>query len=246
MPPEASMEVRLAERLPPAGRPAMLQRWEDLLFLHWKWDAPEIQRTLAPGLAVDTFGGDAWLGVVPFFMRAIRPAALPPVPWFSYFLELNVRTYVVDQQGRPGVWFYSLDCNRRVAVWVARNFFHLPYEFAKMRATRAHGAVDYHSQRCGAAGSSDFTYQPAGPANEARPGSLDFFLVERYRLFAARADRSLRSGRVHHSPYQLSAAKVEAWATDLFSLNGFSQPDRPPDHAVISAGVSVKIYALGG
>ena len=222
----------------------MFQRWKDLLFLHWKWDADEIQRTLPAGLTVDTFDGAAWLGVVPFFMHSIRPAMLPPVPWLSYFLELNVRTYVVDARGRPGVWFYSLDCNRIIAVWLARNRFHLPYEHASMRATRGAGAVDYHSRRRGAENASHFAYRPAAAPLEAPPGSLEFFLVERYRLFAADGAR-IFSGRVHHPPYQLSKTTVDASRTDLFSLNGFSDPGRPADHVIGSPGVSVSVYALG-
>jgi uncharacterized protein len=245
MPFETTLAARLAERERPTGRPAMFQRWEDLLFLHWKWDADEIQRTLPAGLTVDTFGGDGWLGVVPFFMQAVRPALLPPVPWLSYFLELNVRTYAVDDQGRPGVWFYSLDCNRAIPVWLARNFFHLPYEHATMRATRIEGAVDYLSRRRGAPGASHFAYQPAGATAESPPGSLEFFLIERYRLFAARSGGSIQSGRVRHRPYQISAVTVAEWSTDLLSLNKFSDPERQPDHAVVSPGVSVEIYALG-
>lgn len=101
----------------------MRQRWEKLLFLHWAWDAAEVQRTLPLGLTVDTFEGRAWLGVVPFFMRDVRPAWVPSVPGISNFLELNVRTYVFDGRGRPGIWFYSLDCNQRLAVRAARTFF---------------------------------------------------------------------------------------------------------------------------
>ncbi len=245
MPIAVTPEARLAERARPTGRPAMFQRWEDLLFLHWKWDPAEIQRTLPAGLTVDTFDGAAWLGVVPFYMRAIRPAMLPPVPWLSYFLELNVRTYAVDERGRPGVWFYSLDCNRAIPVWLARNLFHLPYEHARMRATREGGAIDYHSRRRGAAGKSHFSYRSAGPAAEATPESLEFFLVERYRLFATRPGRAMQSGCVHHRPYPLAAAAVEEWSTDLLALNGFELPARAPDHAAFSAGVNVEVYALG-
>ena len=239
------MNRRLAEREVPAARPVMFQRWEDLLFLHWKFSPPEIQRTLPAGLTVDRFEGDAWLGVVPFFMRAVRPAAVPAVPWFSNFLELNVRTYVVDAQGRPGVWFYSLDCNRRAAVWLARTFFHLPYENAAMQADRSRPMVEYRSSRRGADASSHFIYGPGSAPTEAAPDSLEFFLVERYRLFARTPHGRIRSGRVHHAPYRLSPAQLPAWQTDLFALNGFADPARPPDHAVVSPGVCVSIYPLG-
>jgi uncharacterized protein len=63
---------RLAVRTRPAGRkPVMHQRWEDLLFLHWSYDPLAIQSTLPSGLAVDTFEGKAFVGIVPFFMRDV-------------------------------------------------------------------------------------------------------------------------------------------------------------------------------
>ena len=135
------MARRLAQRERPASFLVGRQRWNHLLFGHWKIDAAEIQATLPPGLFVDTFEGDAYLGVVPFFMQRVRPAWLPPLPGVSWFLELNVRTYVFDAEGRPGVWFYSLDCNQPVAVFLARSLFHLPYFHAKMTSVIRDGAI---------------------------------------------------------------------------------------------------------
>ncbi len=105
----------------------MRQSWDHLLFLHWVLSPARIQETLPPGLWVDCHDGQAYLGIVPFFMMRIRPNGLPSVPYLSHFLECNVRTYVHDEQGTPGVWFYSLDTNRWLAHWIARNFFKLPY-----------------------------------------------------------------------------------------------------------------------
>ncbi|MEI6536644.1 MAG: DUF2071 domain-containing protein, partial [Verrucomicrobiaceae bacterium] len=98
---------RLAARELQPGSPVMFQQWRDLLFLHWEYSAAAIQATLPEGLFVDTFDGKAYLGVVPFFMRKIRPRFLPAVPGISDFMELNLRTYVHDRAGVPGVWFYS-------------------------------------------------------------------------------------------------------------------------------------------
>ncbi len=84
----------------------MYQKWRELLFVHWTFDPDEIQATLPPGLRVDTFEGRAYVGVVPFYMRDIRPRFCPPLPWISDFLELNLRTYVFEESsGTPGVWF---------------------------------------------------------------------------------------------------------------------------------------------
>ena len=238
------LEQRLAERTRPARRVWGYQRWDRLAFLHWAWDPVAIQATLPPGLTVDTHAGEAFLGIVPFWMNRIRPAYLPPVPWLSYFLELNVRTYVVDAHGRSGVWFYSLDCNRAIPVWVARAAFHLPYEHARMTATVDGERVIYASQRRGDPHVSRFEYAPAGEPTAAEPGSLAFFLAERYRLFARRRDGTLRSGQVHHAPYPLAPATVDAYDTRVLELAGFAAPGRPPDHVHTSRGVSVEVFAL--
>lgn len=222
----------------------MHQRWEQLLFLHWTFDPPVIQATLPPGLTVDTFDGKAWVATVPFLMRGIRPRFSPAVPGISDFLELNLRTYVHDEQGRPGVWFYSLDCNQPLAVWTARTLFHLPYQHARMTAMNiADRGLVYTSQRAQDPHVSRFEYRLATGFHEAEPGSLEFFLAERYLLFS-QTPRGLRMGRVHHRPYPLAEAAVTRWDTRLFTLAGLPEPQRPPDHVIGSAGVQVRVFPL--
>ena len=133
MPP--TTDQRLAARTPDGKAPLVfLQNWEHLLLLHWRVDPDLIQATLPPGLNVDTTEDSAWLSIVPFCMSWVRPRRLPALPFISHFLQLNVRTYVYDDEGRPGVWFYSLDCSSGPACWVARKFFKLPYFQARMKA----------------------------------------------------------------------------------------------------------------
>lgn len=236
-------ESRLAVRERPDRAHVMHQRWEQLIFLHWRWGVKEIQQTLPPGLFVDTFEGDAWLAIVPFFMRTIRPRFCPAVPGISDFLEMNVRTYVHDEQGRPGVWFYSLDCDQPLAVWTARTFFHLPYHHARMKAPVVDGWIDYTCQRRSESAQSRYRYQVSNEAHAADPGSLEFFLAERYLLFS-RTPRGLRCGQVHHTPYPLANAKVESWSLEPLLQAGFTDPRRPPDHIVGSPGVNVLVYPL--
>src|SRR6202795_1171781 len=141
---------QLIERqLPRRLSPVMYQRWLHLLFLHWPLATEIVQRTLPQGLQADTFEGHAWVGIVPFFMRGVRPAGFVAVPGISNFLELNLRTYVLDDYGRPGIWFYSLDANQALAVPLAGAAFALPYKFAEMRARISDGEVDYRSHRFG-------------------------------------------------------------------------------------------------
>ncbi|AKC81727.1 hypothetical protein IMCC26134_01130 [Verrucomicrobia bacterium IMCC26134] len=226
----------------------MFQSWRHLLFLHWEWDRAAIQATLPPGLYVDCHQGRAFLGVVPFWMDRIRPRFLPPVPGLSWFLELNLRTYVHTADGTPGVWFYSLDCNNHVAVGIARTFFSLPYVFARQQGVRPatpESQARFQSRRPGG-NANTFAYAPAvaGAFKPTVPGSLEFFLVERYLLFSRRRNGSLASGRVWHTPYKVAPAKVDVAETTLFTDNAFPSPARPADHAHTSPGVDVSIFPL--
>jgi uncharacterized protein YqjF (DUF2071 family) len=222
----------------------MHQRWERLLFLHWNFDPEIIQATLPRGLRVDTHDGRAWVAIVPFEMRGIRPRFLPAVPGISDFLELNLRTYAYDESGAPGVWFYSLDCNQGLAVRIARGVFRLPYQHAAMMLREsADGWLDYRSRRRGDETESAFEYRLGSNAWRAKPGSLEFFLAERYLLYAPTA-KGLATGRVHHNPYPLVEAELMKWDTRLFRLAGLPEPDRAPDHVIGSPGVSVRVWPL--
>jgi len=238
-----SIEQRLSLRARPVRRPVMFQRWDDLLFLHWEIEPARIQAMLPPGLFVDTFEGRAFVGVVPFYMRRVRPAWLPCVPGISEFLELNVRTYVHDAQGRAGVWFFSLDCNQPLAVWAARLFFGLPYFHARMTASRApDGITHYRSTRRGKRAEFACTYALAGDVFAAEPGTLEFFLIERYLLFAQKG-RGLFSGRVHHSPYPLQRVEGLTFEGDLLAAQNFPT-EAESAHVIGSAGVQVDIFAV--
>ena len=241
--------LRLEACTRPAGKSVMYQRWRDLLFLHWEYPAAAIQETLPDGLFVDTFGGKAYLGIVPFFMENIRPRFLPAVPGLSNFMEVNVRTYVYDRASVPGAWFYSLNANQRLAVALARRFFHLPYEQAEMQSQRtATGALRYRSARAGGdahGGCAVFVYAAGVEMPPPAPESLEFFLVERYRLHAD-SDGQLRRGAVYHRPYSLCRADVTVWDERLLALNGFPPTGRPPDHIAMSHGVDVTVFPLQG
>lgn len=241
-------ENRLRERVRPAGSPVMYQRWLELLFLHWSVDPSLVLPTLPLGLSVDTFDGRAWIGVVPFQMTGVRPRFLPAVPRISNFPELNLRTYVVDKQGRPGVWFYSLDTPRSLPNWIARTFFYLNYRLARIRVETNGATIDYCSElsQSGRWGyPQKYSWEREGSAFEAEPGSLEFFLAERYRLFAhdPRGKRIL-TGQVHHVPYPLQRVRLGDYSMHLFETNELEAPLGAPQSSLASAGVDVEIYPM--
>ncbi|MFZ0710825.1 MAG: DUF2071 domain-containing protein [Terrimicrobiaceae bacterium] len=241
---QPTMEDRLLARGRPKTRPVLRMQWKELLFLHWSWEEREIQASLPPGLFVDTFEGKAWLAIVPFFMKKVHPVALPCLPWLSNFLELNVRTYVHDGAGLPGVWFYSLVCSQPLAVAIARRFFHLNYIHARMEATiDPSGRCSYKARRRGFEEAA-FRYGSSGAKAVAEPGSLEFFLVERYVLFSAGRKQELHAGRVHHVPYRIGPAAVEEWSFAPATAAGFRSPLRPADHAMVAEDLDVLAWPI--
>lgn len=243
--------VTLADRLRVRQRPkrthVMHHSWQDLLFIHWKIPVEVAQSWLPKGLTVDSWGGSAWVGIVPFKMREIRPRNLPSLPWVSDFLELNVRTYAVNENGVPGVWFLSLDASRWLAVYLARAWFGLPYFHAEMSCRRdPDGATDYRCYRYGQEFQREdaFRWKPEGSITHAELGTLEFFLIERYVLFSVTSSGQIASGRVSHPPYPLQKANLTAWSETPLILNGIERFGTPPDHAIASPGVHVEVFGL--
>ncbi|MDB5235911.1 MAG: hypothetical protein JWR44_2904 [Hymenobacter sp.] len=238
---------RLALRERPMGSPLLRQEWSELLFMHWAVPVELLQPLLPPRLQIDTYDGMAWLAVVPFRMSKVRTRITPPVPGTDEFLELNVRTYV-HLDGVPGVWFLSLDATSALAVWTARTFFNLPYLRAAMRletpsaqlrqfmAERTHGGAPSASFRA--------TWKTGPPLPPAEPGSLAFFLTERYCLYASnKAQTKLYRGRVAHSPWPLSSAQLLHYESSLIEAHGLPTPTGAP---LVHAGgpVSVELWPM--
>ena len=230
----------LRARVRPTRRPVMRQSWDDLFFLHWEYAAEAIQSRLPAGLTVDTFEGKAYLGVVGFRMNAVRPLGLPALPWLSYFNELNVRTYVRDASGEPGVWFFSLDCDRAPAVVIARAGFGLPYEHAAMSFGPG---LAQSCRRQGEQETARYAWSAVSSPQIAAPGSLEFHLAERYSFFSVRDGRLVR-GQVHHAPYELSSTDTAAWSDLPLRWDGFDVGGRPPDLAHCCQGVAIEAFSL--
>ncbi len=199
-----------------------MQSWHDLLFAHWRM-APEQLRPLLPkSLTLDTFEGDAWIGITPFHMH-LRPRGLPSV---SHFPELNCRTYV-EFGGKPGVFFFSLDAGSRLAVWGAKTFYLLPYFHAHIKIRKEGDRIRYISRRSSAAASLSANYAPSGPVRDSRRGTLEHWLTERYCLYAYSRQRLYR-GEIHHVPWPLQNATCEIEENSIAAASGIALPQTSP------------------
>ena len=201
--------------------------WNDLLFMHWPVSDKALRSLVPAELEIDLFEGQAWLGVIPFVMTDVRPRCIPSV-LAANFPELNVRTYV-RFKGKAGVWFFSLDAASRLAVWTARQFFHLPYRFARMSSSFSREFIEYRSQRVGVPDVQLLCrYKPVGSAVRFRPETLDSWLTERYCLFAANASGQIFRGDIYHEPWRLQSAEVEIMANTMTSPLGLTLPREMP------------------
>jgi len=203
----------------------MLQSWRRLTFLHWRYDPDVVQRLLPPGLEIDVFDGSAWVGLVPFEIHRLRPPGMPIIPWLSNFAETNVRTYAVGPDGSRGVWFFSLDAARLLAVLGARAAYGLPYFWANMRVVERDGGIRYQSRRSHA--STDILIEPGVQFSPRELNDRDHFLTARYRLFA-RLRGNLAFAPVEHDPWPLARARVRQLRESLLQAGGLSEPSGEP------------------
>jgi len=189
----------------------MTQTWHDLLFAHWIVDRRTLRALVPAVFELDLFDGAGWVGIVPFHMTNVAPRGMPSLPWISEFPELNVRTYV-RVNDRPGIYFFSLDAGRRLAVQAARTLLNLPYYSAAMTVAAQDGRIAYESHRTHARSPEarlSVTYRSAGAPFQAVRGTLDYFLTERYCLYNLDHRGVPYRLDIHHPPWPLQRADAE-------------------------------------
>lgn len=205
-----------------AGPWVMTQYWRQLLFAHWAVEPEAVQRLLPRGLRVHCFAGQAYVAVVPFAMEEVRPR-LAPVG--MDFLELNVRTYVEPD----GVYFWSLEASSALAVWGARQFFHLPYMHARMHSERREGWTEFRSERTHrgeAEARFAARYRPVG--DRLAPEPLLDFLTERYCLYTTDARGGIYRGDIHHVRWPLRRAEAVFTENTMAAASGLELPATAP------------------
>jgi len=207
----------------------MTQTLHDLMFAHWPIALEVLQARVPRALPVDCFNGQAWVGIVPFRITNLAPRGVPSLPFVSAFPELNVRTYVTVD-GKPGVYFFSLDAGSSVAVAAARTLFHLPYFTATMDVDVAGESVRYSSVRDDGVPEARFeaAYRPVGPVQPPVAGTLEHFLTERYCLYTIDGSSRVRRLQIHHPPWPLQPAEANVRVNTMADAAGIALPAAPP------------------
>jgi uncharacterized protein YqjF (DUF2071 family) len=203
----------------------MAQTWHDLLFAHWPVSELELARVVPPQLELDLFEGRAWIAVVPFRMDRIRPRGLFPLPKLSATPEINVRTYV-KFNGKRGVYFLSLHAPNPAAVQVAQRFFHLPYYQAAIEIRNEAETIHYASL----SDTAEFrgSYRPSGETAASQPGTLDYWLTERYCFYTLDKAGNVIRGEVDHPPWALQPAEASIQVNTMTTPFGIKLPDIQP------------------
>jgi len=197
----------------------MKQTWNDLLFAHFPVNFDVLRKLVPEIFPLDTFDGMCWVGVVPFHMTDIRLRGLPPIPGTDKFPELNVRTYVTID-GKPGVYFFSLDATNLLAIQVAKTFYHLPYLHAKMKVEKQGDMIEYKSIRKSEDARFVADYRPVSEKYFAEKGSFEEWLVERYCLYTLNPKGvPLRCDILHH-PWELQQAEADIKENTMLSSQG--------------------------
>ncbi|MGE7119010.1 YqjF family protein [Peribacillus sp. NPDC046944] len=208
----------------------MKQTWNDLLFAHYPIKIEALQKLVPAVLPLDSFDGMGWIGVVPFHMTDIRLRGLPPVPGTDRFPELNVRTYVTVD-GKPGVYFFSLDASNMLAVKTAQTVYHLPYKFADMNVQRSGDVIDYISKRRNGNQTFECTYKPTSEPYLAEKGSFDEWLTERYCLYTLNNKGVPLRCDILHKPWPLQHAEADIRQNTMLTNQGIHvENDKPILH----------------
>lgn len=218
------------------GPVMMRQSWRDLTFVHWAVSPEEVAHLMPPGVRPDILNGVTFVGLIPFRMVGAGIARGPGVPWFGSFLETNVRLYSVDDTGRRGIVFLSLDADRAAVVVGARAAFGLPYRWAWMRH-RSDGDVHSYDARLRLPGRGAESHVEVRVGARRRSTELDEFLTARWGLHVRWLGRTLYVPN-RHEIWPLHDAEVLAVDDGLVASVGLrGLTTRPPDHVAFSPGV---------
>ncbi|HSA52438.1 MAG TPA: DUF2071 domain-containing protein [Yinghuangia sp.] len=224
----------------PIARPLLTQSWLDVAFVHWAAAPDDIAHLFPPGTRPDTLDGTTYIGLVPFRMHRVGWLGLPGMPYLGSFPETNVRLYSVDEQGRRGVVFLSLDASRLAAVATARAAFGLPYVWSRMSVRRGNGTVTYVSSRHrpeGRPADSRVTVRVGEPIGQ--PNEIEQFVTARWGLHHRIRSRTRYLPNAHpHWP--LRRAELVAYDSALVTAAGLPEPAGEPVSVLFSPGVPVR------
>ena len=221
---------------PPLAGPALFdQDWRSVFFLHWAVDPAEAAPFMPRGVRPDVFDGATYVGLVPFRMVDAGLGRRHPTPYLGTFLECNVRLYSVDDEGRHGVVFRSLEATRWFTAMSARWGYALPYTWARMQVKQRGERWWWRSDRRYPRGGGSLRLT-VDVGERVEPTDLEVFYTARWGLHSTLAGRTVWTPNEHET-WPLFAAHVLELQEDLVVRAGLRVPGEPTERALYSPGV---------
>lgn len=221
---------------PPLTGPALFdQDWSSVFFLHWAVDPVEVAHLLPAGTRPDVFDGATYVGLVPFRMVDAGLTRRLPTPYLGTFLECNVRLYSVDDEGRHGVVFRSLEASRWITAMAARWGYRLPYTWAHMRVKQRGERWWWTSERRYPGGGGSLR-MVADVAAQVVPTDLEVFLTARWGLHSRIAGATVWTPN-EHEPWSLHEVTLSELEQDLVQEAGVSVGPVPGLRPLFAPGV---------
>lgn len=184
---------------------------EDLTLLHWPADPKRIGRALPGGLAVDTYDGRAWLGLVLFRVQRVRTRIGRAPQILSSYMQACARTYVTCAD-KPGLYFLGLHADCTTVIRAAQAALGMNIHHTQARLDKKQGPwLGYrfdHATDDAEPVTLDLSCRPLGVPDRASAGSLEHFLLERYCVYLADKAGTLRRGEFHHLPWRTQPAEA--------------------------------------
>lgn len=223
----------------------MQQTWNNVWFIHLPVSSESLRHLIPQRLQIDTYQGQAWIGIVLFVMEGIYLRGVP-VKLFPSFPEINVRTYVTFN-GKPGVFFLSLDAEHWVTYTLGKKWFRLPYFYSHIAALNENQSFTYHcvrKDRLSPPAAFNGTVTPVSDVYFSKPGTLEYWLIERYRLFSVDSKGRIYSGEIHHVPWPLQKGEGAITMNTLISpFHAAPVTDAKPIFH-FSSGVNARIWNI--
>ncbi len=214
----------------PLGQWKYYQEWNDALFMHWKIPFEVLRKFVPEYIQIDSFAGNCYVSLVAFTMQKIRPKNLPAVKFISDFHEINLRTYV-DNDNKKGVYFLNIEAEKHLSVFIAKKLSGLPYEKSIMKRTEK----TFNSKN----EIKDFVFDIDFEVEEkiSNKSELDKWLTERYCLYLDINKKIFRYD-IHHKEWELKNVKINNLNLN-YKIGDINLSNTQPNLVHYSEGVKV-------
>jgi uncharacterized protein len=214
----------------PVGHWKYYQEWNNALFFHWTIPFDILRKCVPENFNIDTFEGNCYVSLVAFTMQKIRPRYLPSISFISDFDEVNLRTYI-DNDNKKGVYFLNIEAEKKLSIFIAKSLSGLPYEKANIK--RADKRYTSTNSKKGFYLDTEFEIEQ----QLEQKTKLDEWLTERYCLYLDK-DNELFRYDIHHKEWNIRKVEIKRLSLN-YKVGDINLADKQPVLTHYSEGVKV-------